>query len=189
MLPKNGWVRSLMVGLAVVIAGVGLFISTRPVLAPSQEIGPALVLSRQDEIAIYQAVVQAITSGRPATTSSGPIYILRITDDRAAQAGDLTGAANSVELSQATQDGISAALSKVAWIDDARQLARDPKSGYLVDGGVVVTLGNITLPSSHKARVCAAYTAGPVWGAGYIYTLEWANGAWSIVGTQQTFVS
>jgi len=53
----------------------------------------------------------------------------------------------------------------------------------------VVTLGNITLQPDHKAKISAKYFAGPLTGAGYIYTLDFANGAWSIIGSQQTYVS
>jgi hypothetical protein len=182
MIPKNAFVRGLMVVVALALAVGLLFASTRPVVAPA-----ALTLTTQDEVAIYKEVIQAISPPVP----SRPRYILRSTDDRAAKSTHETTGANSVTLSQATQDGLSAALGNVVWIDDFKQaaLSGDAQSRRLLDDGSIITLGNITLQQNHKAKTSASVYRNMMNGAGYNYSLEWSNGVWTITEAQQNFIS
>ena len=177
---KNAFVLRLMLGVAVVLAVGLLFASTRPVEAPAP-----VALTPQDEILIYQAVIQSIT----APTSSGPRYILRSTDDRAAQPPPPSGAANAVMLSPATQAGISAALGNITWVDSFEDVPRDPVNGMVVGGGIIITLGNISGQSGHPVKTSAGYFAGPMWGGGYWYNLNWVNGVWSISSALMNWIS
>ncbi len=177
---KNAFVLKLMLGTALMLA-VGLLIaSTRPVEAPAP-----VALTPQDEILIYQAVIQSISP----PNSSGPSYILRTTDDRAAQPPPHTDVANAVILSTATQAGISAAMGNIIWVDNFEKVPRDPVNGTVVQGGIFITLGNISVQPEHQVKTSAAYFAGPTWGGGYLFTLNWANGVWSISSTLLTWIS
>ena len=177
---KNAFVLKLMLGAALMLA-VGLLIaSTRPVEAPAP-----VALTPQDEILIYQAVIQSISP----PNSSGPSYILRTTDDRAAQPPPHTDVANALILSTATQAGISAALDNIIWVDSRDNVPSDPANLRVVQGGVMITLGNISVQQEHQAKTSAAYFAGPTWGGGYLYTLNWANGVWSISSALVNWIS
>lgn len=177
---KNAFVLKLMLGAALMLAVGLLIVSTRPVEAPAP-----VALTAQDEILIYQAVIQSISP----PDSSGPRYILRTTDDRAALSSSQTGAANAVILSTETQAGISATLGNIIWVDSRDNVPMDPTNLRVVQGGVMITLGNITVQPEHQAKTSAAYFAGPTWGGGYLFTLNWANGVWSISSALTNWIS
>jgi hypothetical protein len=177
---KNAFGLKLMLGVALMLA-VGLLIaSTRPVEAPAP-----VALTPQDEILIYQAVIQSISP----PNSSGPRYVLRTTDEHAAQPPPHTGVANVVNLSTATQASISAALGNIIWVDSFEKVPRDPINGTVVQGGIFITLGNISVQQEQQVKTSASYFAGPIWGGGYLYTLNWANGVWSISSALTTWIS
>jgi hypothetical protein len=177
---KNAFALTLIFGVAVLLAVGFLIASTRPVSAPAP-----VVLTPQDEILIYQAVIQSIALPDP----SGPRYILRSTDDSAALSSSQTGAANAVVLSTETQAGISAALGNIIWVDSRENVPLDPTNLRVVRGGVLITLGNISVQPGRQGKTSASYFAGPTWGGGYLYTLNWVNGAWSISPPKTNWIS
>ena len=177
---KNIFALTLILGVALLLAVGFLVARTRPVAAPAP-----VVLTSEDEILIYQAVIQSISP----PDSSGPRYILRSTDDRAALSSSQTGVANAVVLSAETQAGISAVLGNIIWVDSRENVPIDPKNLRVVQGGVMITLGNISVQHEHQAKTSAAYFAGPTWGGGYLFTLNWANEMWSISSALTNWIS
>jgi hypothetical protein len=186
MIPKNAIVRNIMIVIAIVIAAAFLFGSVRTVFAPTPPLASQVILTSQDEVAIYQAVILAIA---PPDPEVGPRYILRTTDDRSGQYPQAGALANPVTLSPTTQAGLSAVLGNVIWIDDFKLAARDAQTGRLLDGGVFVTLGNITLGPEHQSRVSASVFRNSLNAAGYSYILDWVNGIWKITNAQMNWIS
>ena len=177
MLPKNLAVRWVMAIAVLVIAAVLLFASFRTVLVP-----PAL--TAQDEIAVYGAVLQTLSQYRP---EPGPTYVLRSTDDSAAQSTHTSSPLNPRTLAPAAQSALSSAISNLVWIDSFDQIARGP-SGSLEDKGVVITLGNIS-QAGRQAKTSASIYVNPTWGAGYEYTLDRADAGWIITNTALNWIS
>jgi hypothetical protein len=184
-----------MLLVAVLIAVGLLLVSTGLVKAPvlreaEDENIPTSVyppLTQPDEIQIFAAVIRHLRRG------TGPVYILRTTDDRG---GDprLTQSNASV-LSPSTQAGISTALSDlssgVVWLDQFSEVERDPveKGGRLKDGGVVITLGNLKTKSGTRVELVARNYRGSLDGAGYAYTVEKVRGVWAITELRLIWVS
>ena len=80
-------------------------------------------------------------------------------------------------------------MGNIIWVDSFEKAPRDPVNGTVVQGGIIITLGNITVQHEHQVKTSASYFAGPMWGAGYLYTLNWANGVWSISSAVMTWIS
>ncbi len=176
MLPKKPVVAWIMAGAALLIAAGLLFASSHSVLAPPE-------ISALDEAEIYQAVIQAISQHGQ---QPGTVYVLRTTDDGAVLRS--TSAPAARKLSPDLQSTLSAEFGGMVWLDSLDQAARDPKTGSLAGGGVVITLGSIA-PRSGHAVTSASFFSGPLWGGAYTYTLDRTDAGWVITSVVQIWVS
>ena len=144
-------------------------------------------LTVADQVAIYQAVIRKLGRLDPGTgqvASKRTLYIIRTT---LSPVGDPALHEQSpVEISKSVQSGVVAALADapvdIVWVDrfDQAQLG---KNGYVLDQGVVITLGNLYMPSSDKVFVPAATSSGPMTINGSTLVVEKQAGVWTITGT------
>lgn len=142
----------------------------------------------QDTIAIYQTAIRAVygqSAGAFSTSRPAPMYVLRATNDAA---GDPSlPQSNSVVLAPAIQDGIASALAdlhaSLTWVDDRDQIRFDQSTGQLLDGGVLITLGNILYDTNTRARIPASLYYANLGASGRTYVLEKQENGWRITGT------
>jgi hypothetical protein len=140
-----------------------------------------------DQVDIYSAVVRQIveTDDTFGGTLEKPIvYILNQTDDAAGDPALAT--TDSETLSPEVQEGISATLSDLSstiiWIDSRDELELD-ENGSIVDGGVLITLGNIHRQESGEAHVAGSIYVANLAAGGQTYILERQGDGWVITGT------
>ena len=171
--------RKVSFFLAFVIAAVQL---TGCGAAPSTP-----TLTPRDDIAIYQAVIRRLyqTDDTFGGKLEKPIlYIIRATNDAA---GDPSAQqSNSVVLSAALQQGITAALAdlptRIRWVDRFEQVSLDGKAGFVSDKGVIITLGNIKYKNSDKVLVPASIYVASLAAGGRTYLVEKKDAVWVVTG-------
>ncbi len=161
------------------IVALGLLLSLAGCDAPD-------AVEAADEIAIYSAVVRQVTG--PDDTFGGElekpiIYILDKTSDTV---GDPSQAqAEPRVLPADVQEGVSAALSdlpsEIRWIENREQVEMD-EGGRAVDGGVIVTLGNIHPQDDGTIQVAGSIYVANLAAGGMTYIVENQDGAWVITG-------
>ena len=150
--------------------------------------------TQQDEIAIYQAVIRQLSG--PDDTYGGTLeksilYIIRSTDDTA---GDPSlQDSRSVVLSETVQSGITQALadlpSEVVWVNSFDVVEFDEKTGYVLDGGVIITLGNVQFEDSNKALVPGSILVASGAAGGATYVVERKEGRWIVTGKIGEWIS
>jgi len=154
-------------------------------------------LSLEDEASIYAAVIRQLATvddtfgGNLEPTK---LFIIKNTDDKA---GDPTGPSSfSTAISQTAQDKITDMLhdlsSIIVWIDkfeDAEfEEGKSPGLEKLpiqsvIDGGAIITLGNIHLQNDGSAQVAGSIYVASLAAGGATYILEKKEGPWEITGT------
>ena len=154
-------------------------------------------LSLEDEASIYAAVIRQLATvddtfgGNLEPTK---LFIIKNTDDKA---GDPTGPSSfSTAISQTAQDKITDMLhdlsSIIVWIDkfeDAEfEEGKSPGLEKLpiqsvIDGGAIITLGNIHLQNDSSAQVAGSIYVASLAAGGATYILEKKEGSWEITGT------
>ena len=149
---------------------------------------------QQDEIAIYQAVIRQLSG--PDDTYGGTLeksilYIIRSTDDTA---GDPSlQDSRTVVLSETVQSGITQAMadlpSEVVWVNSDEVVEFDEKTGYIPDGGVIITLGNIQFEDSNKALVPGSILVARGAAGGAAYVVERKDGRWIVTGKIGEWIS
>ena len=144
-------------------------------------------LNTDDEIAIYAAVVRQVTG--PDDTFGGErekpiIYIYEETSDTAGDPSQPQ--AEPRELPADVREGISAALSdlpsEIRWIESLEQVEMN-EMGQIVDGGVIVTLGNIHPQAGGEIQVAGSIYIANLAAGGATYLLEKQESIWMITGT------
>ena len=173
------YMQKLTLWLMILIAGLVLSVACSPGSSESEAAG--------DEAAIYAAVIRQLAG--PDDTFGGTLdkpvlYILRETNDAA---GDPTqGESEPRVLSTEVQNAISLALddlpSTIVWVDGREQVEMD-EQGQSVDGGVIITLGNIHPQPGGEVRVPGSIYIANMAAGGKTYVLEEQDGAWTITGT------
>jgi hypothetical protein len=148
--------------------------------------GPTPTLTEQDRAAIYAAVVRQQytvdhTFGEPPNFPT--VYLVKSTDDGI---GDPDAPRAAPEaLPDAVQAAIVDALgdlpTAVVWVDDRDEVPMDANSTVL-DGGVVMTLGNIHSQADGSALVSASLYFAALGAGGQTYIVELVDGAWQVVG-------
>lgn len=163
--------------LALAIVGNALSACATSASAPTE----------QDEIAIYQAVIRRLygpddTFG--GTLEKSTLYIIRATNDAAGNPSLQDSL--SVALSETVQTGITQALadlpSEVVWVDSFDVVELDEQTSQVIDGGVIITLGNIQFENSDKALVPGSIYVANLAGGGATYVVERKDGEWMVTG-------
>lgn len=170
--------------------GGGVFMDGTPAPTPTAiDLGSASPESLDGMTGIYAAVVRQLFTKDHTFGDQPPkfnvIYILNATDDRAADPS--AGDGHPMPMPDALRTGIAQQLSdlnvEIRWVDSPDAVAKDPKTGAPVDGGVIITLGNIYHLPDGTARVAGSIYIAGLAGGGNTYVLSEANGVWTVTGT------
>jgi len=158
-----------------------------PVLPTATPAEPSAV-SEEDQVAIYAAVVRQLmtvdhTLSDQAPDSS-PAYLVRATDD---SVGDPDAPRSEPRvLPEKVQEAVVDALADLPvefqWVDDADEVVRNGRTG-VVEGGAIITLGNIHFQEDGSALVSAGLYFANQGGFGTTYIVERMNGVWQVVAT------
>jgi hypothetical protein len=145
-------------------------------------------LSDADRAEIYAAVIRRIHTQDDTfggTLQPPTLYLVRTTDD---SVGDpAAGRSEPGRLPEAVQSGVRQALSdlptRIVWVDDRDQVPLDPNTNAVIDGGAIVTLGNIHSQDDGSAHVAGSIYVAMLAAGGQTYVVEQVNGAWEVTGT------
>ncbi len=139
------------------------------------------------EFGIYSAVVTRLCG--PDDTGGGQIpkpvvYISGVTNDLAGGPDAREGTPTVIP--PAVRDGVSDALkdlpSKVEWVDGPESVRRDPRTGGVWGGGVIIELGNIRRIDEDSVRVPGSIFIASLGAGGTVYLVEKVDGTWRITG-------
>jgi hypothetical protein len=159
-----------------------------PAVTPTVITAPSAAMLLNDQIAIYTAAAHQVVLKDSTAGGSSPqfpvIYLVSTTNDRTGSPDQPD--AGPALLGQDLQDGIRAGLSdlssRVEWVSGLEAVPKDPKNGAVLEGGLVITFGNIQVQTDGSMQLPAsAYIAGMI-GGGQTYRLEKVGGAWIVTG-------
>jgi hypothetical protein len=185
---RHNWKRGrLWTGIAIwVVLALG-FTGCGSLGAPDGA-NPGDDLDDADRVAIYAQVIRRLATEDDTfagTLNPRALYAIRATDDAA---GDpMSGQSESAQLSETLKGGITEALSdlpaEIIWIDSRDEVPLDEERHAVIDGGAMVTLGNL-----HPQEDGTVQVAGSIWVAmlaagGQTYVVEEIDGEWTITGT------
>ncbi|RPI30440.1 MAG: hypothetical protein EHM70_13880 [Chloroflexota bacterium] len=157
----------------------------------------ALVLSVQDRVEIYAAVIRQLYTVDHTFGDSAPeipvLYIVWTTDDKAGDPNQepqksiaiseeervqilnlLTGSGS--ESSDANQP------REIKWIETRDEAPLDAQTGEVAGGGAIITLGNIHQQDDGSVQVPASIYFASLIAGGRTYILMQTGGAWQIIG-------
>jgi len=149
--------------------------------------GSSITIEQSDEAAIYSAVIRQIYSAHDTFNDTTALYIIRYTDDTA---GDpTTNPSEPILIPETVQSEIIAALdglpTEIIWVESFDEVEKT-SYGTVINGGVIITLGNINLQGDNSVQIpCSYYMAG-CGGDGRTYVLGRVEGIWHITGTTGT---
>ena len=110
------------------------------------------------------------------------VYLLRQTDDSVSASG---APSNSQTIFPGDQQRIVSLLAdlpaRFEWVDSRDDVALD-SVGVVVDGGAMITLGNINQQVDGSLHVPASIYIGSLAAGGQTYVLEAVDGVWQITG-------
>jgi hypothetical protein len=147
------------------------------------------------EAAIYAAVIRQLagpddTFGGKLTKST--LYIVRRTNDAARD--PRSDASPPVILPDATQDTVTTLLadlpSRVVWVNDFDDVAREPDTDHVANEGVIIQLGNVKFDGETRALVPGSIYIANMAAGGATYIVEQQGSQWVVVGnTGTTWIS
>jgi hypothetical protein len=149
---------------------------------------PPPILVQEESTAIYAAVARQLYTVDHTFGDQPPnfpvIYLVRITDDNV---GDPDAPESEPqELPEALQKAIVAGLedlpAEFIWVDSADEVPRDNKTHAVLDGGAIITLGNIHLQEDGSALVSAQLYFSMLGATGKTYILKQADSTWQVTG-------
>jgi hypothetical protein len=144
--------------------------------------------TEEESAAIYAAVVRQVytiddTFG--GTLQPPTLYILGTTDDRGGDPDSQEGSA--AEIPGTVRESITALLAdlptEVIWVETRDEAPLEADTGAVVDGGALITLGNIAPQSDGSVHVPASIYVANLAAGGQTYVLEEVDGVWTITGT------
>jgi hypothetical protein len=149
--------------------------------------GRAVEPTEDDTAAIYAAVIRQIYTEDDTfggTLQPPSLYILGTTDDRAGEPG--AGEANGALLSNTVRERVSALLAdlpaETVWVESQDEAPLEPDTGAVVDGGAVITLGNLTPQRGGSVHVPASIYVANLAAGGQTYVLEKVDDVWTVTG-------
>jgi hypothetical protein len=149
--------------------------------------GTAVEPTEDDTAAIYAAVIRQIYTEDDTfggTLQPPTLYILGTTDDRAGEPG--SGEANAAPISSSVRERVSALLAdlpaEMVWVETQDEVPLEPDTGAVVDGGALITLGNVTPQRGGSVHVPASIYVANLAAGGQTYVLEELDGVWTVTG-------
>ncbi len=149
---------------------------------------PLKRIEPSDTVGIYSAVIRQIyvaddTFG--GTLQPPTLYIIRYTDDKAGSPMGESG--ESVLLAESAQSEVTTALqdlpTEIVWVDAFEDVALDATTGSVVNGGAIITLGNIYPQEDGSVQVSGSIYVASLGAGGQTYVLTQIDGVWEITGT------
>jgi hypothetical protein len=145
-------------------------------------------LSDASRVEIYAAVVRRIYTQDDTfggTLQPPTLYLVRTTDD---SVGDPdAGRSEPERLPEAVQSGVSQALAdmptRIVWVDERDQVPLNPNTNAVIDGGAIITLGNVHPQDDGSAHVAGSIYVAMLAAGGRTYVVEQVDGAWEVTGT------
>jgi hypothetical protein len=145
-------------------------------------------LDDADRVAIYAQIIRRLATEDDTfggTLNPPILYVIRATDDAA---GDpMSERSESVRLPETLQAAITEALSdlptEIIWIDSRDEVPLDEERHAVIDGGAVITVGNIALQEDGTIQVAGSIWVAMLAAGGQTYVLEQVDGLWTITGT------
>lgn len=161
--------------------------SEGPGLTPTPTVITAqgAAMSLDDQIGIYAAAARQVYL-KDSTMGSGfpVVYLVAITNDRTGDPNQPD--AGSLTLDGGLRKGIAGTLgdlpARIVWVNSLEEVAKDAKTGVVLDGGLIMTFGNIQVQRDGKVQLPASAFVSPLIGGGQTYILEKVNGEWQVTG-------
>ncbi|MBN1583485.1 MAG: ABC transporter permease subunit [Anaerolineae bacterium] len=156
--------------------------------APVATVTPGLTqaLEPSDRAAIYTAVIRQQytvdhTFGEPPNFPI--VYLVKTTDDSIGDpdAPHAEPKTLPAEIREAVVDALADLPAPFVWVDDRDEVPMDAHSTVL-DGGVVMTLGNIHQQADGRTLVSASLYFAALGAGGQTYIVEQVDGSWMVVG-------
>lgn len=151
--------------------------------------GPAVNLSDEDRAAIYAAVIRQLVMVDNNAPAEGPVFtgafVLNQADDRAGDplAADVVTEPMSQELQDAIFNLLQDVAPPIAWVDSPEIAPRMDKSGDIMPGTMLVTVGVIYERADGSMLVSGSINLTSGMGSGRRYILNKdENGVWQITG-------
>lgn len=148
---------------------------------------PSITINESDEVAIYSAVIHQIYFAGHSFDDAPVLYIIRYTDDTAND--PIANPSEPILISESVQSEMKDTLddlpTEIVWVNSSDEVPQD-SWGTVLDGGVIITIGNVNLQEDNSVQVpCSYYMAG-TGGGGKTYVLRRVEGIWHITGTTGT---
>lgn len=149
----------------------------------------SITINQSDEVAIYSTIIRQIYTHTTFNGTYQPpsLYIIRYTDNTV---GDpKTKPSESILLSETMQSEITTMLqdlpTDVVWVDSFGEVEKN-SGREVLDGGAIITIGNIILQEDDSVQLPGSYFMTPTCGGGETYVLEFIDGIWEITGNTGT---
>lgn len=155
--------------------------------------GPATNLSLEDQAGVYAAVIHQLVLQDNNSPAEGPqftsVFILNQMDDRAGDpsAADVAPQPISAELQDAIYDLMPDIAIPINWVNTPEEAPRIEKTGEIVPGNMLVTVGLIYERADGLLLVPGSVhlTSGMASGRRYLVGKN-DDGVWTILGTDGT---
>jgi hypothetical protein len=145
---------------------------------------PSITIEQDDEVAVYSAVIRQIYFARHTFGDAPVLYIIRYTDDTASD--PTLNPSEPILIPETLQSEITTALddlpTEIVWVNSWEEVEKD-SWGTVLDGGVIITLGNINLQGDNSVQVPCMNYMDKLGGGGRTYVLRCIEGIWNITGT------
>lgn len=143
--------------------------------------------TEDDTAAIYAAVIRQIYTEDDTfggTLQPPTLYIVGATDDRAGN--PQIGEANPAEIPGSVRESVTALLAdlptEIVWVEARQDAPLEPDTGAVVDGGAIITLGNVAPQDDSSVHVPASIYVANLAAGGQTYVLEEVDGVWTVTG-------
>ncbi len=145
-------------------------------------------LALQDQIAIYAAAARQLylkdNTMQGGSARFPSVYLVSITNDRTGDPNQPDG--GPLALDPDLRKGIASALSdlpaSIAWVNTLEEVAKDAKTGAVLDGGLIMTFGNIQVQMDGRVQLPASVYIASMAAGGQTYVLEKSNDEWQVTG-------
>ncbi len=145
-------------------------------------------ISTRDEVAIYAAAIRQIYEKDDTYGGSlrpPVVYLVRKTNDSVGDP-DIEYSESKV-LEETIVSGISSELEDLAteiiWVDDEKDVVRDPDTGQVAGAGVIITLGNVHPQRDGSVHISGSIYIASLAAGGMTYIVKQVDGLWKVTGT------
>lgn len=151
---------------------------------------PSITIEQDDEVAIYSAVIRQVYFAGHTFGDAPTLYVIRYTDDTASD--PIANPSELTLLSESVQSEIGTTLddlqTEIVWVNSSDEVPQD-SWGSVLDGGVIITFGNVNLQGDNSVQVPCSYYMARTGGGGRTYVLKRVEGIWHITGTIGGWIS